>query len=217
MRFAAKLLAATSWVSVGACAVAGVPGGPSGHHAGVSAPDGGSVPLPEDDSPACETACVPLECGEGMHPAPLSGECCPTTCEPDDCSLVDCPALRCQTGSHLTQSKNSCCSVCTRDPGAAPGETCERGQAGYDSFFEQMVAGLGANLCTGDGSCRITVIDNRCSHGCGIAVASRVASTLKANLDDYAAAHCAACPTSGTPCPPVEHVAFCTGGVCSLH
>jgi hypothetical protein len=104
------------------------------------------------------------------------------------------------------------------DPSAAdPGETCERGQAGYDSFFEQMVAGLGANLCMADGNCRITIIDNRCSHGCGIAVNARVAATLKANLDDYAATHCAACPKSDTPCPTVEYVAFCTGGVCSAH
>jgi hypothetical protein len=107
--------------------------------------------------------------------------------------------------------------VCVRDLATLPGDSCERGQKGYASFLQQMVQGLGANLCMDDGNCRIVVIDNRCSHGCGTAVTARQASTLKANLDDYASTHCAACPASGDPCPPVEHVAFCAGGVCSIH
>jgi hypothetical protein len=217
MRFAAQLLAATLCLSIAACVKVVDPGSASGGRSEVSNADGGSVTSPEDDSPTCDQVCAPLECADGMHPAPLSGECCPATCEPDDCSLVDCPALGCPVGSRPVKSRGSCCSVCAREPATVAGETCERGQAGYDSFFEQMVAGLGANLCNADGNCRITVIDNRCSHGCGIAVAARVASTLKANLDDYAATHCTSCPTSGTPCPEVEHVAFCTGGVCSAH
>jgi hypothetical protein len=101
---------------------------------------------------------------------------------------------------------------------ATPGsDDCQNGRAGYDSYESQITATLGATDCVDDGDCHIVVIDNACSHGCGVAVAARVASTLKQDLDDYAAAHCDACPASNDACPAQELLAFCTGATCSAH
>jgi hypothetical protein len=107
--------------------------------------------------------------------------------------------------------------VCVRNAAAAPGETCTEGQQGYDSYYSQITESLGAMNCMDDGDCRLVVIDNPCSHGCGTAVAARFATTLKSDLDDYASTHCAACEGGSDACPSTEHVAFCTGGVCSSH
>lgn len=96
-------------------------------------------------------------------------------------------------------------------------DDCRDGRAGYDSYESQIAATLGATNCVDDGDCRIVMIDNACSQSCGVAVAARVASTLKQDLDDYAAAHCTACPASGDACPALDRVAYCTGGVCSAH
>jgi hypothetical protein len=97
------------------------------------------------------------------------------------------------------------------------GDDCRNGRAGYDSYAAQITAPLGATDCVDDGDCRIVMIDNACSHSCGVAVAARVAPTLKQDLDDYATTHCDACPASGDACPALERVAFCTGGACSAH
>lgn len=96
-------------------------------------------------------------------------------------------------------------------------DDCRNGRAGYDSYESQITVTLGATDCVDDGDCRIVMIDNACSHSCGVAVTARVASTLKQDLDDYAAAHCDACPGSDDACPALDRAAFCTGGVCSAH
>src|SRR5262249_12237713 len=169
------------------------------------------------DPTTCDEACTPPECPSGMHPAPLSGECCPTTCEPDDCSLVDCPPLDCGSTMHAARPKSSCCSVCQRNAAPLATDTCELGQAGYADFREKDVAALGATHCEADSDCRVIVVSNACEEDCGTAVAARVATTLKADLDDYASNHCGACSSSGTTCPALERVAFCTGGTCTAH
>src|ERR1041385_7956447 len=127
MRFTARLLSTLPCLRafvIGGCVALGVPGKAGGGRAGVTDADGGAAASAGNDSPGCAQGCAPLECGEGMHPAPLSGECCPTVCEPDDCSLVDCPALNCPSGQHASKAKGSCCSVCTHDPAPGPGATC---------------------------------------------------------------------------------------------
>jgi len=202
---------------LGGCFAVGKPSGSSGRRSNLGDTDGGTSTAGEE-TPACVQACPTLECGGGTHPAPLSGECCPTTCEPDDCSLVDCPPLDCGSNTHAVQPKTSCCAVCQPNPAALPGDTCEEGQAGYADFREKRTAALGAKGCEADSDCRVVIIDNACDHGCGTALLARIATALKADLDDYAANHCAAC-TSGTAttCPPLDRVAFCTGGLCSAH
>jgi hypothetical protein len=96
-------------------------------------------------------------------------------------------------------------------------DDCANARAGYDSYVAQVTAALGATECMDDGDCRVVMIDNACSHGCGVAAAARLASTLKQDLDDYAATHCDACTAGGDTCPTLERLAFCTGGVCSAH
>jgi hypothetical protein len=96
-------------------------------------------------------------------------------------------------------------------------DDCRNGRAGYDSYESQITAALGGTDCVDDGDCRIVMIDNACSQSCGVALAARVAPTLKQDLDDYAAAHCSACPASDDACPALERVAYCTGGACSAH
>ena len=209
---------ALAGVAVCGCFAPGAPGGANGQRDGVTSTqfDGGTG-TGSDPAPACAKACLPIDCAEGMHPAPLSGECCPTQCEPDDCSLVDCPPLDCAGGTHASKPKSSCCTVCTPNAAATSGETCDQGQQGYQSYLSQLGDMLGASLCTEDGDCRLVTIDNACSQDCGTAVAARVAATFKADLDDYASTHCMACPSGGNACPDTERVAFCTGGVCSAH
>jgi hypothetical protein len=94
---------------------------------------------------------------------------------------------------------------------------CTEGRTGYESYAEQLTDSLGATNCTDDGDCRVVVIDNLCNQGCGVAVAARVAATLQQDLDDYASTHCDDCSPSSDTCPPLELLAFCTGGVCSAH
>ena len=96
-------------------------------------------------------------------------------------------------------------------------DDCENARAGYDSYVAQHMAELGATACMDDGDCRVVMIDNACNHGCGVAVAARIATTLKQDLDDYATTHCSACTAGGDACPPLERLAFCTGGACSAH
>ena len=214
--FPSRWLAVVPGLLTFACVAVAPPSGASGRRGAAVQADGGAVGGPSAAA-TCDTACPVLDCADGMHPAPLSGECCPTVCEPDDCSLVDCPPLECASGTHTAKPNSSCCAVCSPNAPAAAGETCTQGQAGYDSYFSQITASLGAMNCLEDGDCRLIVIDNPCSHGCGTAVAARQALTLKSDLDDYAATHCAACDTGGDSCPATERVAFCTGGVCSSH
>ena len=200
---------------VGCVAVAPPGGNASRQAAAAAAADAGNGTSAQGTT--CTEACPSLDCPEGTHAAPLSGDCCPSVCEPDDCSVVDCPPLDCAAGTHSTQPKGTCCRVCSPNPTPSASDTCEEGQAGYDSYVAQITASLGAGTCTQDGDCRLVVIDNPCSHGCGTAVAARFAETLKQDLNDYAATHCAACPTGGAACPSTERTAFCTGGVCSAH
>jgi hypothetical protein len=161
-------------LSASACVAVAPPGGAAGSRGGASEEaDAGGTGTASGAS-SCDVACPTLDCPDGMHPAPLSGECCPTNCEPDDCSLVDCPPLDCASGSHSTKPRGSCCSVCSGNPAPLPGDTCEEGQQGYDSYYSQLTASLGAMNCMDDGDCRVVVIDNPCSHGCGTAVAARL-------------------------------------------
>jgi hypothetical protein len=97
------------------------------------------------------------------------------------------------------------------------GDDCRNGRAGYESYESQIIDSLGATNCMDDGDCRIVVIDNACGQSCGVALTARVASTVQQDLDDYAAAHCDACPASSDACPALERVAYCTGGACSAH
>ena len=197
--------------------VVGNPTGLDGPGA-ASLTDAGLAGLTGDSGSACASSvCAPLECGPEMRPMPLPGECCPTLCEPLDCSTIDCPPLDCASGTHSEKPNGLCCAGCVKNPAAAAGATCDQGQAGYADYFDQTMSSLGAALCEADSDCRIVVIDNPCSHGCGTAVAFRTATDLQSRLQTYASAHCGACEQTSPGCPPVEQFAYCTGGVCSAH
>lgn len=185
--------------------------GSRGSGAGVG--DAGSDAMLID--PACASArCQVLECGSGMIPISLPGECCPTMCVPDDCSTVDCPPLACPAGTHETTTKGSCCKKCAND--SAGGGTCEEGQTGYASFLAQRLGSADVASCNTDADCRLVSLDNLCGVSCGTPVSVRGAATLIAGADAYADAHCAAC-LAPTPCPPVERFAICAGGTCSAY
>lgn len=198
------------------CLATGNPGGRNGRGSQISL-DGGDLGLSLDSSACASAVCAPLECGPETRPMPLPGECCPTLCEPSDCSLVDCAPIDCASGTHAEKPAGLCCAACVKNPKPKSGETCDQGQAGYADYVDQTTSVLGASLCEADTDCRIVVIDNPCDHGCGTATLARSAAELKSRLAAYAAAHCSACEQTGPGCPPVERIAYCTGGVCSAH
>ncbi|HVU04218.1 MAG TPA: hypothetical protein VHE30_20815 [Polyangiaceae bacterium] len=209
------LALALSVVAIGGCLAKGKP---VAKGSGQDLGDGGLEAFGPEDAGTCSTfGCAPLDCGPGFRGVPLPGECCPTVCESTDCSLVACAPIVCPEGTHGATSADRCCPTCVSNPKAKPGETCETGQTGYQSYYDRTVNQLGAVFCDVDSDCRIVALANACSHDCGTAVAARAASSLKSALSTYAADHCAACDLSAETCPPVERTAFCTGGVCSAH
>src|ERR1041385_2853102 len=201
-------------VLVSGCVVP--PGSGAGPGAGVGSGDAGAGQS-EQDGACARTKCDPLECGSGLLPLPLPGECCPTVCVPSDCSTVDCPPVECPAGTHQKIPAGTCCATCARDtPATGASGSCEDGQAGYQAYLATLLAAADVSSCNADSDCRLVRLDNTCGASCGTAVSVRGGSAITSAANAYAAAHCAACPPS-TPCPPVEQFALCSGGGCTAH
>jgi hypothetical protein len=192
----------------GACVV---PQG--GRGTGLSSEDAGTD-VASGDAACARFKCPVLECGTGMMPLKLPGECCSALCVPDDCSTVDCTPPVCPAGTHAETPPGSCCAECATN-GSSTG-TCEDGQTGYSAFLARELATATASNCTTDGDCRLVSLDNACGASCGTAVSVRGAASVVASANAYAAANCGACPAA-TPCPPVEQFAICSGGICASY
>jgi len=168
------------------------------------------------DGACAQAKCDPLECGSGLLAIPLTGECCPTVCVPDDCSTVDCPPVECPSGTRSVVPNGRCCAECTTTTAPASSGTCAQGQQGYASFLSTLLASPSISSCAVDSDCRLVTLANACGPGCGTSASVRGAASLSSSANAYAAAHCAACPPA-EPCPPVEQFPVCSGGVCTAY
>lgn len=189
-----------------------VPPGTGTQRSGAASRDAGGDGAVTGECPSVE--CAPLECGAGLMPYPLPGECCPTLCIPDDCSTADCPPLECPDGTKAASVKGSCCKRCVTS--SAGSGTCDEGQSGYASFLARLLSSQEASSCDRDGDCRLVSLDNACGATCGTALTVRGAAAVTSSANTYADEHCGACPAP-VPCPPVERFAICSGGVCTAY
>jgi len=128
------------------------------------------------------------------------------------CNGVSCPAIACVNGYHYETAPDQCCGVCVPD-----GDACSKGQAAYHDLREKLLADLSATACTTNNDCTLLGNNSQCGDQCAAdAVNVLAASSVNAELSQFAAANCSTCKTIAPPCaapPPPLSVA----GRCSIY
>jgi hypothetical protein len=122
-----------------------------------------------------------------------------------------CDKLLCPSGTFLANVPGKCCPICQPSAVDASPGVCDL--ADFDANIKKLMLGTNAVACMVDNDCAIAPLGGNCRSDCGAAVNASWVMLLSFEIQQFSAAYCTGCATTGGGCTPVS--ARCVNGRCT--